>query len=809
MTTATAVETTSARGVVVADSPLPRRARRPSDLLRLVGSLLLLAVPLVLGSVAVSTQTGLEQDLFRSLQSITGLFNVVRLLLTYVAGFAILGVPVGLGLDLLIRRRPWQLIDALVAATVCAGLVLLLRWWIVYEHPGRILEALTKVVDPSTGERSQPLQGLLASVVAFLTLAGLSSRRFWRPLATVSVGSVALFAFLSGRVTALSTVVSLLLGWTVGLAVRYLVGAASTRPAGSEVADALVAAHTPVDRLERIVADSIDPRRYLGHLTDGGLARVEVLDRDTYGSALAYRFWRRIRVRGPATRRSFLTVRSAIDHTALMALSARHAGVTVPELLAATEVGPYAALIAYRHLPGRPLAQLLADGVPIDDELLHRAWEQLRLLQERKLVHRALTADNLLVTDDGRIALIDLGAGEIAASDIALRIDTAQLLVTLGLATDAERAVRTAVDVLGPDPLVDALALLQRIALTRDTRRQLKQRKRLMHDLRAQIVDVTPAGPDVEEIKLERLSMRTVVAIVGGSVAAYIVATQFTQVNFGSLRQTNWAWAAVAFGFSCLTYLAAGMTCVGFVLARVSLWRATLVQYAVGFSGLLAPTAVGTVALNVRFLERSGVDPAVAVSSVGVVQLVMFVGHILFLVLFGVLSSTGTSEATFTPPIGAVIAVLVIVIAALIGLSLPVGRRLLQARVRPLVRRVVPQLVAVFQRPGKLAMGLGGAVLLNLAYIAALDASLRAFDSHLGFAAVAVVYLAGSVVGSAIPTPGGLGGIELAMSSGLTVAGVPAGVAVSAVLLYRIATFWIPIPVGWVSLTWLQRAGSL
>jgi len=32
---------------------------------------------------------------------------------------------------------------------------------------------------------------------------------------------------------------------------------------------------------------------------------------------------------------------------------------------------------------------------------------------------------------------------------------------------------------------------------------------------------------------------------------------------------------------------------------------------------------------------------------------------------------------------------------------------------------------------------------------------------------------------------------------------------VSAVLLYRIATFWIPIPIGWVSLTWLQKVGSL
>jgi uncharacterized protein (TIRG00374 family) len=186
----------------------------------------------------------------------------------------------------------------------------------------------------------------------------------------------------------------------------------------------------------------------------------------------------------------------------------------------------------------------------------------------------------------------------------------------------------------------------------------------------------------------------------------------------------------------------------------------------------------------------------------------MFIGHVVFIVLFGVLAGTGTGES-FTPPVGAVIAVLVVVILALVGVSLPIGRRQLQQRVRPMLRRVIPQLIAVFQSPSKIAIGVGGAVLLNLAYILALDTALRAFDYSMSFATVAVVYLAGSVVGAAIPTPGGIGAIEVAMAAGLTATGVPAGVALSAVLLYRIATFWIPIPVGWASLTWLQRVGNL
>ena len=250
------------------------------------------------------------------------------------------------------------------------------------------------------------------------------------------------------------------------------------------------------------------------------------------------------------------------------------------------------------------------------------------------------------------------------------------------------------------------------------------------------------------------------------------------------------------------------MAAVGFVSHKVSFLRSTLTQLAVSFTGLVAPTAVGTVALNVRFLQCSGVDPAVAVSSVGLVQLGMFVNHVVLLVLFGVLAGTST-DTSFAPPQGAVIGFLVVVVAALVGLSLPVGRRLLQSRLRPLVGQVVPRLVAVFQRPSKLLTGLGGALLLNVAYVAALAGSVLAFGGHLSIPAVAVVYLAGSVVGSAVPTPGGLGGVEAALSAGLTAAGLEYSVALSAVLLFRLVTFWIPIPLGWGALHYLQRAGSL
>ena len=49
----------------------------------------------------------------------------------------------------------------------------------------------------------------------------------------------------------------------------------------------------------------------------------------------------------------------------------------------------------------------------------------------------------------------------------------------------------------------------------------------------------------------------------------------------------------------------------------------------------------------------------------------------------------------------------------------------------------------------------------------------------------------------------------MALTGGLVTAGVPSGVAVSAVLVYRLVTFWIPIPLGYLSLQRLQKRGDL
>jgi uncharacterized protein (TIRG00374 family) len=148
-------------------------------------------------------------------------------------------------------------------------------------------------------------------------------------------------------------------------------------------------------------------------------------------------------------------------------------------------------------------------------------------------------------------------------------------------------------------------------------------------------------------------------------------------------------------------------------------------------------------------------------------------------------------------------------VVALAVLAVPAGRRLLRARVAPTLGQVLPRLLEVAQQPIKLIQGIGGGLLLSVAYILCLSACVQAFGGSVAIAGIAVVYLTGSALGSIVPTPGGVGAVEAALTAGLVAAGLHGTEAASAVLLFRLLTFWLPVPIGWVALNYLERKDAI
>jgi glycosyltransferase 2 family protein len=187
---------------------------------------------------------------------------------------------------------------------------------------------------------------------------------------------------------------------------------------------------------------------------------------------------------------------------------------------------------------------------------------------------------------------------------------------------------------------------------------------------------------------------------------------------------------------------------------------------------------------------------------------VAFVLHILLILIFAAIAGTSAKES-IQPPTWAWFVLAGLVVVALGLFAVPAVRRVLRARVSPIFGQVLPQLLEVAQHPRKLALGIGGALLLSLSYILCLAVCVAAFGRSVPIAGIAVVYLTGSAIGSILPTPGGLGGVEAALTAGLTAAGLPGAVAVSAVLLFRLLTFWLPVPFGWGALSYLERKQAL
>ncbi|MFE2090881.1 lysylphosphatidylglycerol synthase domain-containing protein [Streptomyces sp. NPDC002596] len=860
---------------VSGDEPLlPARVHRPSDLMRLLVGLLAIVVLLSIAAFAHGTTTGLEHDINKGTDQAP---DVLIKLAGLVSSIAVLLVPVAFAIERLIKRDGLRIADGVLAAVLAHGVTLATDLWVAKSAPGTIQDALTQ---PQPGAAlTDPVHGYLAPVIAYMTAVGMARRPRWRVVLWVVLLLDAFAMLVGGYTTPFSIVLTVLIGWTVAYGTLYTVGSPNVRPTGQHLMAGLRhVGFRPVTAMRaEDTPDSGDPsdrgRRYLVSLEDGPPLDVTVVDREQQAQGFYYRVWRRLTLRGITQRRSIQSLRQALEQEALLAYAAIAAGANAPKLIATSELGPDAVMLVYEHIGGRSLDAL--EDVEITDDLVRGAWRQVKALQSRRIAHRRLTGDAILVDRSGTVFVTDLRGGEIAAGDLLLRMDIAQLLTTTGLRVGAERAVATALEILGPDAVADCLPLLQPIALSRSTRaalrrlaRERSQREReaviaasdaaklakaqeaqasvpadrkalrnekqaekraekraiddaldeareedLLTQIRRQVLLIRPQAP-VEPVRLERIKPRTLLSFIAGAIAAYFLISQVTEADFGAVvEQAEWGWVAAALGFSALSYIAAAMSLLGFVPERVPFVKTVLAQVAGSFVKIVAPPAVGGVALNTRFLQRSGVRPGLAVASVGASQLFGLGCHILLLAAFGYLTGTEKTPSSLTPSRTVIAGLLTVAVLVLVVTAIPFLRKFVVTRVRSLFAGVVPRMLDVVQRPQKLFTGIGGMLLLTILFVMCLDASIRAFSGpdvpQLSYASIAVVFLAGNALGSAAPTPGGMGAVEGALTLGLIAVGLPKEVAAPAVLLYRLMTLWLPVLPGWLCFNHLTRKGAL
>jgi uncharacterized protein (TIRG00374 family) len=124
------------------------------------------------------------------------------------------------------------------------------------------------------------------------------------------------------------------------------------------------------------------------------------------------------------------------------------------------------------------------------------------------------------------------------------------------------------------------------------------------------------------------------------------------------------------------------------------------------------------------------------------------------------------------------------------------------------VRRVLAPIGSGVRRARRLALSGNPALLGALLWwgfdIAVLWASFRAFGHAPPWGVLIVAYFVGTLA-NLLPLPGGIGGVDGGMIGALVAFGTAPGLALIAVLAYRVFAFWLPIAPGALAYVKLRK----
>ncbi|MEY3278325.1 MAG: hypothetical protein RLZZ426_811, partial [Actinomycetota bacterium] len=618
--------------VFIEEGVLPRRVRRPVDLVRMVGALLGIVGVLAISTIALRTFSGIDADVADSAAKLPA---VIAIALSVLSGFGQLVLPGTVAISLINQRRARLLAEATGALVLAALVIILLTNASRTYGSADFWFALSGTKDRT----ESPLQPLLAGVLALLTVARLRGRL--ATLATVIMTLTVVADVVSGGFTATALAASVLVGWAMGLAFRYAIGTPTTRPRGSAVAQLLISNGFDLTHLIAI-ASTERGRRYQAIERSGRKLQIVVFDRDLEGSGILPRWWRSLRLRDPDALGGW-TMREAVERAALMAYSGSAAHAPVPHLHLVRGLGPDACVLAYDWIDGPTFEELAATETPVSDDILRATWLALKNLHDTGIAHRGISLDHIILRDgenQSPVCLVHITSGTVAMSDLQQRIDIADMVITLSLISDASRAVATGREILGTAMLSRALPALQPFAIGSHNRKKLRQHKQLLGLVRENIAQLSDSDV-IEDISIERLSPRKVLSIIGGLVAGYILLGQLAQVDLWELfKSANYSWVLLAAIATVTMFIGSAMTLDGFVVEKISFWRTFLAQIATAFVTLVSPPALGTVAVNGRFLQKEGLSPAAAGATVAVSQVLAFIVHIALLFAAGIAAGT-------------------------------------------------------------------------------------------------------------------------------------------------------------------------
>ena len=743
---------------------------------------------------------GASLDAFlRSLPgALDGLFRAV------LAVGSIWGVGLAFAAAALARR--WRLALLVVLAGVTALLASRILGFLV---DGRSAFAALRAVFSTAGSGPYPTTHL--AVIAALVLFSAPFvtrpvRRLGQVVLIVLTPAVVILGV--GGINAAVGALALASAVAAGLHLGF--GSPAGRPTRAQVGAALEELGVATDDVELDARQTRGSTLMQARDTDGRSLRVRVYGRDAADTRLLSKAFHFLMYKdsGPTLA---LTRLQQVEHEAVCLLTAQGAGASVPDIVVAGIAGPSAALLATSAGPGDDTPA--ADSVEMDRAIV-ALWENVARLRAVRVSHGALDADHIRFGPSSA-SLIDFDQGSMSASASRLARDAAQALVTSAVVTDVHRAVLTARAAIGVEGLRSAQRYLTKPALTPSGRRAVRADKSLLDELAVAVAAETD-GELVQPVELRRVKPINLVMFIALLVALWLILGQVGSIRdlVDTLKTADWRWLVVGFFLAQATSVAFACTTIGSVSQPIPLLPATLLQMAVSFTNLVAPTGAASTIMNIRFLQKQGVEVGAATSSgvlVGISGTVAQFG--LFVVTaFAVgqqaqLSRIGGGGSTDRSWI--VIGVIVIAVLAGIGLAIPWVRRMAREKVWPQVVAAGRNLWGILTTPRQLALIVGGSIAAQLLYSLCLLCCLHAYGASLSLGEIIFVNTSASFLAGLVPVPGGIGVAEATLVAALTAFGIPPEIATATVITHRLFTTYLPPIWGSQSAKYLITEGYL
>jgi len=769
------------------------RSRRPTD------------VVLAIVSTVVALFAATAAEVFRSLdESFSEVVAELPDFLDAVWRFAF-WTPVVWSAALLLTafaRRRWALGRDLIAASVLAILLAACVAAILMDDDRGVIELLFD----SNGPPVFPPGAMVVATAVMSTASPHVSRPF-RHFGRWLIGLQFVGAILLGAALPAGATGAIAIGLLAAAIVHLAVGSPGGRPTASRIRLALAELGVHVDSLAEASMQTQGVVLFEGADAGGPLV-VKVYGRDAWDAQLLANVWRLAWYRG-VERTARLSRVELVEHEGFVTLLAERAGVHVSQLVTAGGAGRGDALVVVR-----PRGEAIrSDGgaavlARIDEVAITTLWRELDRLHAAGISHRRIDLDRVLLTHEGSLALGDLSSATVAGEPEGDVRDRAQVLALSLVAIGEERAVANAREVLGDEAVVALLPYVQEAAVPPLTRAALADRDVDLDDVRGRLAK-TLGADEQQLIRLRRVTWGAVLNLALLGFAAFALISVLGDIDLDTflddLADADWWWLAFALLLAQVPRIPAAVSTMGSINRPLPLGPLTTLQFAICYVNLAIPSTAARVAINIRFFERFGVPPAIAVSAGGIDGVAGFIVQIaLFLILFfwsdldfGFDVDTSDLEGLATI---ALITVVVIVVAAIVVLAVPKLRRWLMS-----ILRQARSALAVLRSPTKVLQLFGGNLLSQVLFAVALGACVRAFHADVGLSELILINTVVSLFAGLLPIPGGMGVSEAGLTIGLTAAGLPNEIAFAVAIAYRFASFYLPPVWGYFCYRWLVK----